>query len=117
MRRSWRAFYARSTTSSAEELAVNSLRQSLRALPAPAWILFGGTFVNRFGTFVVPFLVLYLTRIGYSVGQAGAAIGVYGGGLLVASTLGGHLADRIGRRNTIAVSMFGSALAMLTLSQ
>lgn len=117
MRRSSRAFYARSTTSSAEELAVNSLRQNLRALPAPAWILFGGTFINRFGTFVVPFLVLYLTRIGYSVGQAGAAIGVYGGGLLVASTLGGHLADRIGRRNTIAVSMFGSALAMLTLSQ
>jgi MFS family permease len=31
--------------------------------------------------------------------------------------LGGHLADRIGRRNTIAVSMFGSAVMMVALSQ
>src|SRR5205823_4108061 len=29
----------------------------------------------------------------------------------------GHLADRIGRRNTIALSMFASAAAMLALSQ
>lgn len=94
-----------------------SFRENLRALPAPAWILFGGVFINRFGTFVMPFLVLYLTRIGYSVAQAGLAAGVYGAGHLVASALGGHLADRIGRRNTIVWSMFGSAAAMLALSQ
>jgi hypothetical protein len=39
-----------------------SLGASLRALPRSAWILFAGTFVNRFGSFVVPFLLLYLTR-------------------------------------------------------
>ena len=96
---------------------MTSLRQNLRALPAPAWILFGGTFINRFGTFVMPFLVLYLTRNGYSIAQAGLAVGAYGGGHIIASMLGGHLADRIGRRNTIAVSMFASAAAMLALSQ
>lgn len=94
-----------------------SLRENLRALPAPAWVLFGGTFVNRFGSFVMPFLILYLTRNGYSVAQAGMAIGAYGAGHIVASWLGGHLADRIGRRNTIVVSMFGSAITMLALSQ
>jgi MFS family permease len=31
--------------------------------------------------------------------------------------LGGHLADRIGRRNTIALSMFSSAVMMVALSQ
>jgi MFS family permease len=31
--------------------------------------------------------------------------------------LGGHLADRIGRRHTIALSMFASAVTMLALSQ
>ena len=33
---------------------------SLRALPRAAWILFAGTFINRFGSFVIPFLVIYL---------------------------------------------------------
>jgi len=81
------------------------------------WILFGGVFINRFGTFVVPFLVIYLTRIGYSTAQAGIALGAYGAGHIVASSLGGHLADRIGRRNTIVLSMFGSAASLLALSQ
>jgi MFS family permease len=94
-----------------------SFRDNLRALPPAAWILFGGTFINRFGTFVIPFLILYLTRIGYSSAQAGLAVGAYGIGHLIASSVGGHLADRIGRRNTIVLSMFGSAAAMLALSQ
>jgi MFS family permease len=96
---------------------MQSFRDNLRALPPAAWILFGGTFVNRFGTFVIPFLILYLTRIGYSIAQAGLAVGAYGIGHLVASSAGGHLADRIGRRNTIVLSMFGSAASMLALSQ
>jgi MFS family permease len=74
-------------------------------------------FINRFGSFVLPMLTLYLTRAGFSPFRAGLAVGAYGGGHLVASMLGGHFADRIGRRNTIAVSMFGSAIAMLVLSQ
>jgi MFS family permease len=94
-----------------------SFRDNLRALPPAAWILFGGTFINRFGTFVIPFLILYLTRIGYTIAQAGLAVGAYGIGHLIASLAGGHLADRLGRRNTIVLSMFGSAAAMLALSQ
>ncbi|MEA2337977.1 MAG: hypothetical protein QOE82_1984 [Thermoanaerobaculia bacterium] len=96
---------------------MQSFRDNLRALPPAAWILFGGTFINRFGTFVIPFLILYLTRIGYTSAQAGLAIGAYGIGLLFASSAGGHLADRMGRRNTIVLSMFGSAASMLALSQ
>jgi len=94
-----------------------SIRDNLRALPGPAWILFGGTFVNRFGTFVVPFLVLYVTRLGFSAARAGFALAAYGSGHLIASLAGGHLADRLGRRNTIAISMFFSATAMMALSQ
>jgi MFS family permease len=96
---------------------VRSLIDDFRTFPRAAWILFAGTFVNRFGSFVLPFLVLYLTRAGYSAAQAGVAMGIYGLGHLLASIAGGHLADRIGRRNTIVISMFGSAVTMLTLSQ
>ncbi|MDB6112286.1 MAG: Major facilitator transporter, partial [Pedosphaera sp.] len=80
-------------------------------------VLFFGTFLNKFGTFVIPFLVLYMTRQGYSTEQAGMAIGAFGIGNFVASGLGGHLADTFGRRNTIVLSMFSGAVAMLLLSQ
>ena len=92
-----------------------SLRSEIRALPRGAWILFAETLVNRLGTFVLVFLVLWLTRIGWSPGMAGLAVSVYGLGGLVASLAGGWLADRIGRRRTIAASMFSSAAVVLSL--
>src|SRR5437899_7416976 len=94
-----------------------TLLASLKALPRPAWILFLGVFLNKFGSFVVPFLTLFLTRQGYSMGDAGLAIGAYGAGHFLASGLGGHLADSLGRRKTIVLSMFSAAIAMLLLSQ
>ena len=80
-------------------------------------MLYLGTFVNRFGSFVLPFLVLYLIRRGYTVVQAGAVVGLYGVGSLLASVVGGYLADRVGRRTAIAVSMFTSAAILVALSQ
>jgi MFS family permease len=96
---------------------VKSLFENLKALPRPVWILFGGTFLNRFGTFVMPFLAIYMTRSGFTPAQAGLAVSSYGAGHIFASMIGGHLADRIGRRYTIAASMFLSAASMLALSQ
>jgi MFS family permease len=94
-----------------------SLREDLRALPRGAWILFFGTFLNKFGTFVMPFLAIYMTRLGFSSPQAGLAIGAYGVGTLGACLLGGYLADRLGRRRTIVLSMCSGAIALLILSQ
>src|SRR5438874_5606852 len=95
----------------------SNLRDNLRALPRGAWIILIVSFVNKFGTFVLPFLTIYLIRIGYSTAQAGLAVGAYGIGSLCASFLGGHLADHLGRRKTIVLSMFSGAAAMLCLSQ
>ncbi len=94
-----------------------TLRENLRALPRGAWILFFGTFLNKFGTFVLPFLAIYMTRLGFKSTEAGLAIGAYGVGTLAACLLGGYLADRFGRRKTIVLSMFSAALVMLCLSQ
>jgi MFS family permease len=93
------------------------LIQTLREIPRGAWILFIGIFVNKFGTFVIPFLALYLRKRGYTLADAGMAIGAYGLGTVVACFLGGYLADRIGRRKTIAISMFCAAGTMLLLSR
>lgn len=65
----------------------------------------------------MPFLAIYMTRQGYTVGQTGLAVSAYGAGHICSSQLGGFLADRVGRRNTIAASMFLSAICMLALSQ
>jgi MFS family permease len=95
-----------------------SVRADLRALPQPVWFLLAGSFVNRFGSFVLPFLVLYLTHHrGYTAAQAGLALSAYGIGGASAAAAGGVLADRLGRRATIALSMYSSAVVMLALSQ
>ena len=93
------------------------LLTTLRSFPRPVWILFAGVFLNKFGTFVVPFLTLYLTRQGFTTADAGLAIGAYGLGRLGAAFIGGHLADTIGRRKTIVLSMVLAAVSMLLLSQ
>jgi MFS family permease len=91
-----------------------SLRSDIAIMPRPVWVLFAGTLVNRFGTFVLVFLALYLTRQGFTAPQAGLAMGAYGGGAIGASIVGGWLADHLGRRNSIVLSMLMSAAVMLS---
>src|SRR5919197_1916443 len=94
-----------------------TLRRNVRELPRAAWFLIVGAFINRFASFALFFLVLYLTSHGVSVKAAGVAVAVWGAGEVLASLVGGHLADRIGRRNTIALSMFSSAASVLGISR
>lgn len=96
---------------------IPTVLQSLRALPRPFWVLCIGTFINRFGTFVFPFLTLYLSSLGHGTAVVQAALFAHGLGHLVAAIAGGWLADRIGRRNTIAVSMFSAAVAFVCLGE
>ena len=94
-----------------------TLRAGIRSLPGPVWILCAGSFVNRFGSFVAVFLVLYLREKGYSIAEAGFVVSLYGAGNVAAAAVGGLVADRLGRRNAIAISMFSSAATLLALSQ
>ena len=92
-----------------------SLLTDLRAFPGKFWVLFAGTFINRFGTFVWPFLTIYLTRRGHPETAAAWAISAYALGSLLGSALGGWLADHIGRRNTIVLGTFSAAASYLLL--
>lgn len=83
-------------------------------LPRPIHVLCLGTFVNRAGMFLVPFLTLYLTahlRLGTAF--ATLAMGVYGLGGLLASLVGGTLADRIGRRAVMLTSLLGGSALLV----
>ena len=85
-------------------------------LPPAFWALWSGTLVNRLGAFVLPFLSLFLTRgRGYSVSEAGGVLTAFGFGAAVSQPLGGMLADRIGRRLTMAGSLAAAAAALVAL--
>lgn len=84
--------------------------------PRAYWYVWWGTLINRLGGFVVPLLTIYLTNERQlSVSEAGGVVAVFGAGQIVASQVGGQMSDRLGRRITMLVSLFGGAIAMLGL--
>ncbi len=92
------------------------MRRSVGGLPPPFWAVWTGTLVNRTGTFVEPFLVLYLTsHLHVGAATAGAVLAVAGAGSIIAQPPGGVLADRIGRRYALAAGMVGTAATELML--
>jgi MFS family permease len=78
------------------------------------WVLFYTTLINRSGTMVIPFLVLYLTqKIGVSASEAGVALLVYGIGAFISAPLTGRLADKIGALKVMKISLVGTSAVML----
>ncbi|QBD76782.1 MFS transporter [Ktedonosporobacter rubrisoli] len=96
---------------------LSALQQKyIEPFPRPFWLLTAGSFVNRAGNLVMPFFVLYLTaQRGLSIPQATMIISMMGIGSLGASFLGGVLADHIGRRTTLLLSLVASGSLMLLL--
>jgi MFS family permease len=90
--------------------------EDLRLLPRPFYLLMAGSFINRFGHFVIPFLAIYLRQLGFEPAVIGYALAAYGAGGFCASILGGYLADRIGRKPTLLISTFGAAGTMMLLA-
>jgi MFS family permease len=84
--------------------------------PRTYWYLWWGTLINRLGGFVVPLLTIYLITVRHlSVSQAGGIVSVFGAGAIGASLAGGYLADHLGRKPTLLISLFGGAIALTVL--
>jgi MFS family permease len=100
---------------------LDRLRARLATLAASAprvyWYVWWGTLVNRLGGFVVPLLSIYLISVRkLSVAEAGGIISIYGAGSVAASIVGGQLSDRLGRRVTMLLSLFGGAASLTVLA-
>jgi MFS family permease len=93
-----------------------SLRQQITGVPVTVWVLAGGSLINRFGGFVVPFLVVALVHRGYSATVAGAAVSAYAVGKIAAGPLGGRLTDRFGAWTVTSWSMAASAATTVGLA-
>ena len=88
--------------------------KDLRHLPRPVWIVAGSQLVNRAGSMVLSFLILYLTRDrGFSAVHAGFVLFLYGAGSIVVGPFAGRLADRWGSVPLMRGSLFLSGGMLL----
>jgi len=84
--------------------------------PRAYWYVWWGTLINKLGGFVVPLLTIYLITVRHiSVAEAGGVVSVYGAGAIASSLTGGYLSDRLGRKITLVMSLFGGAIALSVL--
>jgi MFS family permease len=85
-------------------------------LPHTYWLLWIGTFINRLGGFVIPFLTLYLTdQRGLPVSQAALMVSLFGAGSFAAALVGGELSDRLGRRPVMLISFLLAPVNLMIL--
>src|SRR5437870_7509950 len=83
-------------------------------MPREVWVLFTATLVNKAGSMVLAFLVLYLTRsLGFSVGTAATVLLLYGVGALLAAPFAGYLCDRLGPIRIMRASLLLSGAILL----
>ncbi len=86
-------------------------------LPRQVRILAAARAVNQLGAFSLAFLTVLLSRdLGASLATAGAVAALFGLATIPSRLLGGHLADRLGRRRTILAGLAGCAAAQLGIA-
>lgn len=87
--------------------------RGLRNLPKQIWILCAATLINRAGTMVLPFLVLYLTRtLSLTPARAALALTVYGIASLFTMPVAGWLTDRVGPLVVMKTSLFACGVLL-----
>lgn len=93
-------------------------REAYSGLPRAAWVLAAVCFVNRCGTMVLPFLMLYLTtQRGLSAASGGVVLSLYGVGAGVGAFFGGVLSDRLGAKRVQVASLGLAGGGFLLLGQ
>jgi MFS family permease len=94
---------------------INLYRNAYAGINRRMWLLAVVMLINRSGTMVLPFMTLYCKHIGYTTGQAGIVVAVYGIGSLVGAFLGGKITDRFGFYYTQFFALFGGGVLFIVL--
>jgi predicted MFS family arabinose efflux permease len=98
------------------ELTLNPWR-GLKEIPRNIWLLSFTTLINRSGTMVLPYLILYLTKHeGISASSAGMVLSFYGAGALITSPFVGRLSDKIGALTVMRVSLLFTGIIVFLYS-
>jgi MFS family permease len=95
-----------------------SYRNAFSGLSRTVWLLSAATLINRSGTMVLPFLILWLIEErGFTTAGAGRVLALYGLGGMAASYVGGWLCDRFGSLRVMTWSLFLTGGGFLLLGR
>lgn len=94
-------------------------KNAYSGLSSSTWWLSFVMLVNRSGTMVLPFMTIYLTSPsrGYTIGQAGFVMALWGLGAVTGAFLGGKLTDRIGFYPVQLITLLGGGILFMVLGQ
>jgi predicted MFS family arabinose efflux permease len=92
-------------------------RNAYSGLSKSTWLLSLVMLVNRSGTMVIPFMTIYLTQpaMGYSIGQAGVVMGLFGLGAVCGGLIGGRLTDKFGFYPVQVITLSGGGVMFIIL--
>lgn len=90
-------------------------RNAYQGIPRQVWWLGFVLLVNRSGTMVIPFLTVYLTGRGFTLGQAGIMMALFGSGSLLGGYLGGWLTDKLGFFTVQVCSLICNGILFIVL--
>ena len=91
--------------------------RGLKNIPRNVWLITFATLINRSGTMVLPFLVLYMTsKINVSPGEAGLVLAFYGAGAFVTAPFVGKLSDKLGSLFVMKVSLILTGIVIIFYS-
>jgi predicted MFS family arabinose efflux permease len=91
-------------------------RNAFTGIRKNAWLLAVVMFINRSGSMVLLFTSLYLTNeLGFTIGQAGIVLSLYGVGSILGSYAGGWLTDRYDHFRIMIFSLVSCGLILLLM--
>lgn len=91
-------------------------REAFSGLSRSVWLLSIASLINRAGTMVMPFLMLFLVeKRGFTKTQAGQTLALYGLAAMAASYYGGRLCDRFGPLRVMRWSLVLTGLSFWAL--
>ena len=98
---------------------ISLYQNAYSGLSRSTWLLSLVMLVNRSGTMVMPFMSIYLTQpsMGYTIGQAGIVLGIFGFGAVCGGFVGGRLTDRFGFQRIQWITLGGGGLLFMVLGQ
>jgi len=96
---------------------ISLYQNAYSGLSRSTWLLSLVMLVNRSGTMVLPFMTIYLTSTGYSIGQAGLVMGIFGFGAVCGGFIGGRLTDRFGFQRVQWITLIGGGFLFMVLGQ
>ncbi|MCB9032704.1 MAG: MFS transporter [Chitinophagales bacterium] len=91
---------------------------SYRGLSKEMWLLSLVLLINRMGTMVFPFLMIYLTtQLGFSLSQGGIVMALFGIGSMFGAYIGGKLTDDFDFKTIQITSLIGGGIMFLIIGQ